>query len=191
MTVNEAQVNCRCVAEFKDPTAHLSLLELRLARRLGVEPEDVYGPPIAAIIGEAPGPNTSPKLPVFPLPRSSAGGRLLSYSRMAAGRYLGVFWRRNVYTHLQPWSVPEARERASFIVDDLNKNGIRRVVLLGGKVGAAFGLPEIWSHGFASQLELAVIPHPSGRCRIYNDDSAQRRAGAILRWAARLRRSLP
>lgn len=165
-------------------------LEIRLARRLGVDASNV-GPPIAAIIGEAPGPNTSPKLPLFPLPRSSAGGRLLGYSRMPTLQYFGAFLRRNVLPELRPWSVPEARELAGFIVDELNANAIKRVVLLGGKVGAAFGLPDIWSHGFVSNLELAVIPHPSGRCRIYNDVAAQRRAGATLRWAARLRKHVP
>lgn len=47
----------------------LSALELRLATtELGVELDDLTGPLVGAIIGEAPGPNTSGKLPLFPLP---------------------------------------------------------------------------------------------------------------------------
>lgn len=178
---------------------HLNQLELRLARRLGAFVRDIAmaGPPTAAIIGEAPGHNTSPKLPVFPLPSSSAGGRLISYSKISPAVYLGMFWRKNVYTYLEPWSRADARFRAEGILEIMRLRGITRAVLLGVRVGAAFGLPELWSHGerFGNRLnpgiELAVIPHPSGRCRVYNDVAAQRRAGATLRWAARLRVKLP
>lgn len=175
---------------------HLSALELRLARRLGVTEGHVivYGPPIAAIIGEAPGPNTSPKLPLFPLPRSSAGGRLIAYSRIAPARYLGAFLRRNLFRELpRAWDRGDARINAETLLAELRQRGIMRVVLLGTKVGAAFDLPELWSHGATSlpTIELVTIPHPSGRCRVYNDVAAQRRAGATMRWAACLRKTMP
>lgn len=173
---------------------HLSALELRLARRLGVTDGHVvvHGPPIAAIIGEAPGPNTSPKLPLFPLPPRSAGGRLIAYSRIAPAQYLGAFLRRNLFRTLpRAWDRADARINAERLMAELRLRGITRVILLGTKVGAAFDVPDLWSHGHAMSVELVTIPHPSGRCRVYNDVAAQRRAGAMLRWAARLRESRP
>ena len=181
-------------AELGLGTMHLSALELRLARRLEVSEADVviHGPPIAAIVGEAPGPNTSPKLPLFPLPPRSAGARLMSYSRISPARYLGAFLRRNLFRELpRAWDRNDACVNAEQLSAELRLRGITRVILLGTKVGAAFDVPDLWSHGHAIGFELVTIPHPSGRCRIYNDIAAQRRAGAMLRWAARLRKNRP
>lgn len=172
--------------------AHLSPLEQRLAARMGVELGVIPGPPVAAIIGEMPGMNTSPKLPLFPLPTTSAGGRLLGFSGMTTEDYLGRFWRRNLFTYFELWSVPQARERALDAILEIDQRALPRVILLGTRVGAAFGLPDLWSHGrWATGTELAVIPHPSGLNRVYNEMSAIRRARATIRWAAGLRRTLP
>lgn len=171
---------------------HLTPLEQRLAVRMGAELGAIKGPPVAAIVGEMPGFNTSPKLPVFPLPTTSAGGRLLAYSGMTLEHFLGAFYRRNLYTYLEPWSVPNARDRAAETLAVIEQMGLRRVVLLGIRVGAAFGLDELWCDGRSpGGTEFAVVPHPSGLNRVYNDLAAIRRARATLRWAAGLRRTLP
>lgn len=150
------------------------------------------GPPVAAIVGEAPGPNTSPKLPLFPVPTTSAGGRLLQYSRLSPAQYLGRFVRFNVFSRLQPWSVPAARERAAEIIDRIHASRIRKVVLLGGKVAAAFGVPtDAYAVTFTVGAALIVVPHPSGLNRMYNDDRYQRRTGAAMRWAAGYRKTRP
>lgn len=183
---------------------HLTPLELRLAAiKLGVKLDAIDGPPVAAIIGEAPGVNTSWKLPVFPFPSNSAGGRLLKYSELDAAAYLGKFIRKNLYTHLEPWSIPTAREKAAEIVSLFQSWRVLRVVLLGKRVGEAFGL-RLWETGSTTAMDFGVgapprsfgvavtcIPHPSGRCREYNDEDAIRRTKATLRWAAGLRRTLP
>lgn len=181
-----------------DRTAHLGELDRRLAAtQLGVELGAILGPPVAAIIGEAPGPNTHRKLALFPTPVRSAGGRLFAYSKLTAAEYLGRFARRNLYSAIVPWSRFEAESRAYEVLTWLRRSmpTVRRVVLLGGRVGAAFGLGEPWSSrsegGTSDGLMLIVIPHPSGRNRVYNDPAARARAGAEIRWAARKRRTRP
>lgn len=159
-------------------------LELRLARRLGVTSVDYK--PVAAIIGEMPGPAMHPKLPVFPLPARSAGGRLLAMSGIDPAAYLGAFWRRNLFVYARDWSRPEAQTAATRVIGEMRRQKITRAVLLGVKVGAAFGMGELWMRGWDGDIALAVIPHPSGRCRVYNDPTAKFLAGHILRWAAGL-----
>lgn len=173
---------------------HMTPLELRFAGlKLGVHAQEIEGPAVGAIIGEAPGPNTSPKLPVFPFPASSAGGRLLTYSGMKPADYLSRFWRKNLFTlYLKGWCAPAARELASYIEREIGERGISRALLLGGRVGAAFGVGGLWSSMKTSGgITYLVVPHPSGRCRVYNDESARRRARAAIRWAAGLRGRMP
>lgn len=186
---------CRSVATWIDTRPyHMTPLELRLAAvKLEIKTRDIEGPAIGAIIGEAPGPNTSPKLPIFPFPASSAGGRLMSYSRMRPAEYLGKLYRKNLFTTFLPgWCAPAARELASYIERDLADMKIRRVLLLGTRVGAAFEVGGLWSSlTTTSGITFLVIPHPSGRCRVYNDEAARKRAGAAIRWAAHRRKAMP
>ncbi len=178
-----------------DRIRHLSRLELRLAAtRLDADVSAISGPPVGAIIGEAPGPNTSPKLPMFPLPSRSAGGRLLGYAGIPVEDYLGRLARRNLFAELGPWSTRTARLQAFQIFWWLRNmaTGIRRVLLLGGRVGAAFGLAEFWRPlKLERDLVLVAIPHPSGKNRVYNDPDVCRRAGSEVRWAAGMRRTRP
>ncbi len=175
--------------------AHMSELERRAAAILmKVDLAAIAGPPVGAIVGEAPGPNTRAALPMFPLPERSAGGRLLEYSGMDAADYLGRVARRNLFDELKSWSVPEARRQVFEVWWWLNgKPRVRRVVLLGNRVAAAFGVERMWSATTFSRRNLTVvaIPHPSGKCRVYNDEAARKRAGAVVRWAAGIRRTLP
>lgn len=192
--VTEAGPNCRCVVPPPIPLAHfLTPLEMRLACiHLGVDRDAIGWHQSAAIIGEAPGRNTSPKLPLFPFPASSAGGRLMAYSGMKPTNYLATFHRRNVQTVLAPWSAPHARELATYIERDMVDAKIHRVLLLGTRVGAAFEVGGLWSTlTTTSGITYFVIPHPSGRCRVYNDEPARARARAALRWAAGLRQRMP
>lgn len=178
-----------------DRVRHLSRLEMRLAAtKLGVDLSAIAGPPVGAIVGEAPGPNTSPDLPMFPLPSRSAGGRLLGYARISPADYLGRLARRNLFPELADWSVPAARGRSFELLWWLRnmRPRIRRVLLLGGRVAAAFGVEEFWRpRRLHRDLTLVAIPHPSGRNRLYNDPEICRRAGAEVRWAAGMRRTRP
>lgn len=160
--------------------------EVAAAAAVGVDVEAARAHPlVGALVGEAPGPNTDARLPLFPVPTTSAGGRLRSYSRLELDEYLGRLTRRNLFDAIpRSWSAPEARRRADLLLEWLVGEGALRVVLLGARVGAAFGVRGPWRSTKIAELELLAIPHPSGRCRIYNEGIARRRAGAAIRWAA-------
>ncbi len=113
---------------------------------------------------------------------------------MKVADYLGAFARRNLFGTLAPWSTFEARSRALEVLAWLRRSApsVRRVLLLGSRVGAAFGLDDLWSSGSTSDgVYLVAIPHPSGRNRVYNDPAQVARARAEIRWAAGKRRTRP
>jgi hypothetical protein len=61
-----------------------------------------------------------------------------------------------------------------------------RLILLGTRVARAFGLrPRDYEWGKPVESPLGptciVLPHPSGRCLVYNDPAVRRRLGAVLR----------
>lgn len=66
----------------------------------------------------------------------------------------------------------------------------RVVVLLGARLGDAFAKQRVGSGGFyhwhredALDLDLTVLPHPSGLNRMYNAEDARRVTGEMLREA--------
>lgn len=163
---------------------HLSPLERRLAAtRLKVDLAEVDGPPVGALIGEAPGPRSSPKLPLFGYPPTSAGGRLMAFSGLTPAVYLGRLARRNLFETLpERWSAPAARDRVAEVLDWITRNGFKRVVLVGSRVVAAFDHVYPVIH----DVQFRAIPHPSGLCRVYNDLERRKSTGATVRWAAGL-----
>ena len=167
--------------------SHLSQVELRLARvHLGLERADDYdGPRRALLVGENPGPHTHADTPLFPWPESSSAGRLMAMSELTPGQYLGCLYRRNLAD--VEWSKREARARARRIVTALfDSPKDLRVVLCGAKVGRAFQLSvEFWEVTRLVSGQMAVvIPHPSGKNLLYNDQWNRERTGRWMRWAA-------
>jgi hypothetical protein len=179
-----------------DPIGHLSETDRRLAKAwLGV-PEDriaACGPARGLIVGEAPGPNTSGRLPMFPWPVTSAAGRLLRISGLSPAEYLGRFERRNLLgTCPDRWPTLTARVVAPDVLRQAADGRDRplRVVLLGARVAEAFrmGLWESrvlpWvSDGGAVEVEVRTIGHPSGLNPIYNHPLARLAAQAVMVWA--------
>jgi uracil-DNA glycosylase len=157
--------------------------------------------PFGIIVGEAPGPG-QPDGSVFTGP---SGDRLT--------RLLGRPWRRclvgyNLLGNRQrlgpggsEFPAREAAAAARVLADASPWFGGGRAVLLAGKrVAAAFGLrePEYfrveriridrWTSGGGADMwersvVAVVVPHPSGRCRWWNDPRNRRRAS---RWFRRL-----
>lgn len=144
------------------------------------------------VIGESPGPKGEARLPLFPHPAKSAGYRLARMTGLARAGYLEHFRRLNLIpSHRGPdWPVAAARDAA----DNLAGGGFLggyHVLLLGAKVWRAFGgttkdfsycrwyqrYGRLWSPGF----HVAVIPHPSGRNRLYNDGHIKQQVVAFLR----------
>lgn len=120
---------------------------------------------------------------LYPNPVRSAGFRLCHtiLGFRSAWGYLRAFDRVNLCAGR--WSMPEARAKASEIARE--RDG-RVVILLGAKVSTAFGFaydPFVrWGRGpdGAGPGVVIILPHPSGRCRLWNERGAIERARALV-----------
>jgi uracil-DNA glycosylase len=157
-----------------------NLLEARYAKhKLGLTDDQVVDSALAPVgpilVGEAPGESTSRWLPMFPFPRSSAGGRLLTISSMTPFDYLRTFHRVNLFETLpKKWEAARARVQAVALLQRFQGHPL---VLLGSKVCTAFNVTAavgdwrpIQQHG----CWLLLLPHPSGRNLLTNDDAVRR-----------------
>ncbi len=152
------------------------------------------------LIGQAPGPNTNPDLPLFPVPSTSAGGRLAELTGLSRGEYVKRFERINLLPEFpgktkkeDKFPAAQARFAAQIMRPFLAG---RTVVLVGRGVANAFGLdPNIKFHNWFVHpvkrrcpiakddwfARVVIIPHPSGRSRWYNEDGNRALAEAF--WA--------
>lgn len=148
----------------------------RYRREAGLEP--------ILLIGQAPGPNSDPDLPLYPLPAGKSGGRLAAYMGIDYSEYLMRFDRANLlYEH------PGRHRSNDYFPDRLARVAAeamlqvlegRRLVALGRETGDALGYPLLGYHSWTRcprwGVRIAVAPHPSGRSRWYNDEGNQREA---------------
>ena len=123
---------------------------------------------------------------MFPWPATSAAGRLMAMSRLSPSQYLGGLYRRNlVDDHV--WDESDAADRAREIVGALfDEPPTLRVVLCGWRVASAFEVraSNYWEPVVMDCRQTAVvIPHPSGKNRVYNNPSARDQTGLWMRWA--------
>lgn len=157
------------------------------------------------LIGQAPGPNTDPDYPLYPAPRTSAGGRLCDLMGLSRGEYIMAFDRVNLLPYFpgkttaneDRFPMSPARLAAAVLRPMLRG---RRVILVGRQVAQAFQVEADWhewvdlragprhaadrSDGLA---QVAVVPHPSGRNHWYNSDLNRERARRF--WAELLNNS--
>lgn len=131
------------------------------------------------LVGELNLHSTDPRYALWPEPAGCAGDRLC---RLVMGLtpddYLDRFARVNLCRG--KWRTDVARAIAREISEG---NPGRKVVLLGAKVAAAFGL-LFDPFTVKTQVRLgpvAILPHPSGRCRAWNEPGAHERARGVLR----------
>lgn len=164
--------------------AHISELERRCAAKwFKINPASIPGPPTGLLVGERPGPSTHKKLPLFPYPPNSAGGRLLKMSRIGIETYLGRLIRVNLFESFDlGWDADKATEAAKAIMDAQPEG--RRVVVLGTRVAQAFGLTAFFKLEDHDGRMVCAIPHPSGRNLLYNDANYRVGAIAAVQWAA-------
>lgn len=140
------------------------------------------------LIGQAPGPNTRPDLPLFPHPRTSAGGRLAYFLGLSRTEYLRIFDRVNLIQEFpgrwkrdDKWPTARARDAANAMRPLLAG---RQVIMVGRNVATAFGVPKdmpflqtftmdcrrasISNCSLGHECTTTIIPHPSGRNHWYN-----------------------
>jgi hypothetical protein len=131
------------------------------------------------LIGENNPYSRDPRFDLYCKPPESAGGRLCRVILgMTKRDYLRAFRRLNLLRQLK-WSAPAAREAADGILCE--RGDADQLVLLGSKVFGAFAhaLPQGWRwqpFTTAGGGRLLLLPHPSGRCRLWNEPGAVERA---------------
>lgn len=181
------------VEESRCDVTHSHLVAWRLGRKHFGYQGDVPRP-VGMLIGEAPGPHTDARLPLFPLPNASAAGRLLKYAGTDPADYIGKLVRMNLCA--EEWSERGATagvvRALEFLLNPGNYHRERplRVLLLGRRVAdawhcgkAQFGFEIRCPTGGYPNLYVAWIPHPSGRNLVYNDRRNQLRARRAVLWA--------
>lgn len=171
------------------------------------------------LVGQAPGPNTDPDLPLYPVPVGSAGGRLMTLMGLTRVEYLSLFDRVNLLREF-PGQRGVKKERtvdhltdhfplreARIAADAIKRLAAgRHLVLMGSGVAKAFGikaggpllewqplrLHNLYNENLHGPRELTymVAPHTSGRSRWYNDPVNRERAVASLAGVVALARDL-
>ena len=129
------------------------------------------------------------RMALYPAPQGSAGHRLYCMMRDAGlaaqpsrivrrSDYL-CLERRNVLA-AREWRETEARRAGRRLREELAG---RRLIVCGVRTLAVLELerPPDWGQWWRSEgTEYALVPHPSGRCREYNDPALVRRTGELL-----------
>lgn len=153
------------------------------------------------LVGESPGPRCRSDLPLYPHPKNSAGYRLSAMTELGRAEYMRRTQRINLFAEHVPdhrWSVPAARAAAeNLVASDFLTD--REVILLGSRVLAAFFPVGKLNREVESQIRpcqfyrhlgrggehsfmWALVPHPSGRNRWYNDGANKAGVYQFLRW---------
>jgi len=134
-----------------------------------------------ALIGEQPGGN-GPYRPELAL-TGPTGRNLCAIAGWDWDEYLRAD-RRNVFDlRVATWNSSAARKHALDIAMEVQGT---RILLLGARVAEAFGVLDVpnywwtWRRVGYPDLLMARIPHPSGRCRAWNDPSERAWARLFL-----------
>lgn len=123
------------------------------------------------LVGEVNPYGADPEMALYPLPEHAAGGRLARILGLSHGEYLRRFDRVNLCTGA--WSLPAARQASyRYRLEGQPK------ILLGRKVAQAFGYEA--GQPFEKIGDIYLMPHPSGRCRIWNRPGAHEKVRALL-----------
>ena len=131
------------------------------------------------LVGESNPYGRDPEFALYPAPQGCAGHRLccliLGMRRQA---YMNAFDRVNLCAG--KWSMREARWRAQGLLDGGidGESPEQPIIILGSKVAAAFDLPFRPFEQFG--VDLLVLPHPSGLCRLWNEPGAFESASAAV-----------
>lgn len=108
-----------------------------------------------------------------------AGKRLFEMSGMPEEVYLKRFIRLNLVDSVQ-WDSEKAKAGAGRFLRSLERGRI--VVVLGKQVALALGvgLTNFFDDMEVKTRRFILIPHPSGRCRLYNDKKTVAKVRKLL-----------
>jgi uracil-DNA glycosylase len=131
------------------------------------------------LVGESNPYGASPEFALYPLPEHASGARLARILGLSRTQYLRAFDRVNLL-QCSKWSARLAREAASLL--DATRPSEQVFVLLGARVCSAFGgtgesLCEVRT---GCGRTAVLLPHPSGRNRVWNEPGTVERARALV-----------
>lgn len=145
------------------------------------------------LVGESNPYGGDPYYALYPDPPGCAGHRLChKVLGMAEDEYLEAFDRVNLLDGPR-WRVPVARTAARLLLRQTPKGKPvvlpshwiefgQPLILLGARVTRAFRLTytpfalHAWCDGLGDHRRILVLPHPSGRCRVWNEPGAIEKA---------------
>lgn len=141
--------------------------------------------PRPLLVGETNPHSPHPDDALYPYPPGSAGGRLCRLLRLPASQYVETFDRVNLIGFRQPWTKARARFAAPVILDRFPATTV--VFMLGAKVAEAFSMQHVrlWGSFDVERDRVTTtfvrLPHPSGRCREWNDPRSEQRLRRTVR----------
>jgi hypothetical protein len=132
------------------------------------------------VVGELNPYGADPRYSLWPEPRRAAGNRLRLIFGLTDLQYTRMLDRINLCAGV--WRLKAARA-AAWDIQVLNPRAV--IVLLGAKVRSAFDFRgDLFTTVRAGEQVMVGLPHPSGRCRLWNEEGAVTRARVVLREAA-------
>lgn len=164
--------------------SHLSDVEKQYASRwLHIVPSTIDGPPVGMVVGEAPGQSQINTLPLFPTSKASTGGLLLRYSGLTIGQYLGRLMRVNLMNEFsEEWNHVHALKRAHDLIKIIPRPC--RVLLIGRRVGLAFGFEQPFVNYEEDRVFFTVLPHPKLNRDMYKSPGIRVGVKAAFSFAA-------
>lgn len=127
------------------------------------------------LVGEMNPHRADPRFALYPLPPAASGGRLAKIMGLTAREYLRAYPYRYNVCGGEEWDAREALLSAERII---LKHPDPPMVLLGARVAVAFGFRFV---PFKRVGRFLMLPHPSGRCRIWNNPRSSGRARRLIR----------
>lgn len=131
----------------------------------------------AVLIGESNPYSLRPSDSLLCYPDGASGVRLRRILGMTESAYLSQFSRYNLFSHDERWSAPVARERAGQVMLAHRRQAL---ILLGARVGEAFGVGREAFRLFSGSVVAMTLPHPSGRSRLWDLPGQGARARRLL-----------
>lgn len=138
-------------------------------------------PPRLILVGEAPGRDSIADRPRLALTGSS-GKNLCRIMGWDWAQYLRRTERHNLFYDPQPkWRDFDAFVAAMMLIPEVCGRRVP-LILLGRRVARAFSLDDLEEYDWqvVEGDTFMMLPHPSGRNRVWNDPAQRERARALI-----------